>query len=127
MRRIDYVPLLDKVGSKLSGWKGKLMIKAARAQLVNSVMTAVVTFYATILPLLKWLIKKIDKIRWNFFWKGDDGPGNKGGICLIKWSLVCKPKELGGSEFMTSTALVERFADGGSSTVGWMNRNHGRG
>jgi exonuclease III len=40
---------------------------------------------------------------------------------------VCKPKELGGSEFMTSTALVERFADGGSSTVGWMNRNHGRG
>jgi hypothetical protein len=56
------------------------MTKAAIAQLVNSVLTTVVT----ILPLPKWLIKKIDKIRRNFFWKGEDGQRNKGRICLVK-------------------------------------------
>jgi hypothetical protein len=89
--------------------------------LVNLVLTSVVTYHAIVFPLPKWLIKKIDKIRWNFFWKGQDDQGNKGGICLVKWSLVCKPKGLGGGwESTTSTALVECFASGGSGTAGLM-------
>jgi hypothetical protein len=48
-----------------------------------------------VIALLKWLIKKIDKIRHNFLWKGGDH-GNNGEICLVKWSMVCKPKDLGG-------------------------------
>jgi hypothetical protein len=46
-------------------------------------------------PAPKWLIKKIDKLRRNFFWKGEDVEGNKGGLCLVKWDIICKPKELG--------------------------------
>jgi hypothetical protein len=65
--KIDYMPLLDKVGVKLPRWKGKLMSKAARAQLVKSVLTSLVTYNATIFPLPKWLVKKIDKLRRNFF------------------------------------------------------------
>jgi hypothetical protein len=45
--------LLDKVGSKLLGWKGKLMTKAARAQLIKSVLTYVVTYHATVFDLPK--------------------------------------------------------------------------
>jgi hypothetical protein len=37
------------------------MSKAVRAQLVKSVLTAVVTYHATVFNLSKWLIKKIDK------------------------------------------------------------------
>jgi hypothetical protein len=66
------------------------MTKAARVQLMNSVLTSVVTYHATVIPLPKWLIKKINKIRRNFFWKGDD-QGNNGGICfgraLHQWWL----------------------------------------
>jgi hypothetical protein len=43
------------------------MSKAARAQLVKSVLTSLVTYNATIFPLPKWLVKKIDKLRRNFF------------------------------------------------------------
>jgi hypothetical protein len=67
LRKIDFLPLIDKVGTKPSSWKGKLMSKAARAQLVKSVSTAMVTYQATVFNLLKWLIKMIDKLRRNFF------------------------------------------------------------
>jgi hypothetical protein len=88
--------LLDKVEGKLPGWKGKLMTKAARAQLVKSVITSIVTYHAMVFPLPKWLIKKIDKLRRNFFWKGEEVKGNKGGMCLVKWDIVYRQKELGG-------------------------------
>jgi hypothetical protein len=35
LRKVGYMPLLDKIGGKLQSWKGKLMTKAARAQLVK--------------------------------------------------------------------------------------------
>jgi hypothetical protein len=70
--------LLDKVGGILPGWKGKLMTKATRAQLVKSVPTTIVTYHTIVFPLPKWLIKKIDKLRRNFFWKVEEGEGNKG-------------------------------------------------
>jgi hypothetical protein len=74
------MPLIDKVGGKLPSWKGKLMLKATRAQLVKSVITSVVTYHATVFDLPKWLIKKVDKLRRNFFWKGEDSEGNSEGV-----------------------------------------------
>jgi hypothetical protein len=85
LRRVDYVPLLDKVGGKLPGWKGKLMNKAARAQLFKTVLTSIVTYHATVFPLPKWLIKKINKLIRSFLWKGEEGEDNKGGVCLVNW------------------------------------------
>jgi hypothetical protein len=46
------------------------MTKVTRAQLVNSVLTSIVTYHVTVFALPKCLIKKIDKLRRNFLWKG---------------------------------------------------------
>jgi hypothetical protein len=70
LRRNDFLPFTKKVGAKLPRWKGKLMSKAARVQLMKSVLSAVVTYYVTVFGLPKWLIKKIDKLRRNFFLEG---------------------------------------------------------
>jgi hypothetical protein len=45
--KVDFMPLLDKIGSKLPSWKGKLMTKAAR------VVAQVVTYHATVFSLPK--------------------------------------------------------------------------
>jgi hypothetical protein len=92
LRKIDFLPLIDK----LPTWKGKFMSKAARTQLIKSVLTVVVTYRATVFNILKWLIKKIDKLRRKFYCKGKDTQGNKGDACLVKWDVVCRQKDEGG-------------------------------
>jgi hypothetical protein len=72
------------------------MSKAIRAQLVKPILTVVVTYHVTVFNLSKWLIKNIDKLRRNFYWKGEDIQGNKGGTRLVKWNIVCRPKDHGG-------------------------------
>jgi hypothetical protein len=44
--------------------------------------------------LKKWSIKKLDKIRRGFLWKGSEE--EKGGHCLVHWAKVQKPKQLVG-------------------------------
>jgi hypothetical protein len=59
--------LLDKISGKLSSAKGKLMTKAARAQLIKPVLTSMVTYHAIVFNLPNWLFKKINKLRRNLF------------------------------------------------------------
>jgi hypothetical protein len=65
-RRVDCQLFLDKVASKLKPWKGKLMSRTGRLALINSVLTATMTYFLTVFDPPKWLIKKTDKIRQNF-------------------------------------------------------------
>jgi hypothetical protein len=46
------------------------------------------------LDLPAWVIKAIDRIRRNFLWQGRKE--GKGGHCLLAWSNVTRPKEMGG-------------------------------
>uniref|UniRef100_A0A0A9B1K8 Reverse transcriptase zinc-binding domain-containing protein n=1 Tax=Arundo donax TaxID=35708 RepID=A0A0A9B1K8_ARUDO len=41
-----------------------------------------------------WVLKAIDKIRRAFLWKGREQV--QGGHCLVAWTKVCQPLELGG-------------------------------
>lgn len=94
LRRVDVQPLIDKVASRLPTWKGRLLNKAGRLTLVNTVLSAIPTYFLTVFAPKKWTIKQIDKIRRNFLWKGADEAN--GGHCLVRWINVMKPKKLGG-------------------------------
>jgi hypothetical protein len=82
VRKVDIQPLMDKVGARLAAWKGKFN-RAGRLKLINSVLTSIPTYYLTVFKLQKWAIKKIDKLRRSFLWKG--APDANGGHCLVKW------------------------------------------
>jgi hypothetical protein len=92
--------------------------------MVKSVLTSVVAYHATVFDLPKWLIKKIDKFKRNFFWKGEEGKGNNDRICLVKWGMVCIPKELGGLKIMDLIALGELFARDGFGTTRHTTPSH---
>jgi len=93
-RRVDEQALIDKIGARLPGWKGRLLTRAGRLTLINSVLTSIPVYHMTVFPLSKWAIKRIDRIRRNFLWKG--ASDTRHGSCLVNWRRVNRAKKLGG-------------------------------
>jgi mannosylglycoprotein endo-beta-mannosidase len=94
LRRVDFQPLLDKIGGRLAGWKGRFLNKAGRLKLVNMVLTSIPAYFLSVFILKKWAIKRIDRIRRSFLWRGT-AEANRG-HCLVRWAKVMRPKSFGG-------------------------------
>jgi hypothetical protein len=58
------------------------------------VLTSIPIYFLTAFAPKKWTVKRLDKIRRGFLWKGDES--TSGGHCLVSWKNVKKPKKLGG-------------------------------
>jgi len=89
LRREAEQVLIDKIGAKLPGWKGKLLTKSGRLTLVQSVLSAIPSYHMIAFPLSR-AIKCIDRIRRNFLWKGVDDA--RRGHCPVNWTRVCSSK-----------------------------------
>lgn len=85
LRKIDFLPLIDKIGSRLPGWKGRFFTSAGRQALVSSVLSAMPTHHLTVLQAPKWVFKRIDRFRRSFLWKGEDPDHSNPGDSLINW------------------------------------------
>ena len=94
LRRVDIQPIIDKIGARLATWKGKLLNRAGRLRLINTVLTSLPMYHLTVFRLQKWAIKKIDKMRRGFLWKGTEEA--QGGHCLVQWARCLRPKNFGG-------------------------------
>lgn len=94
LRRVDIQPLIDKVANRIPTWKGRFLNKAGRLKILNTALSSIPTYFLTIFAPTKWGIKRIDKYRWGFLWKGSEDA--QGGHCLVCWDKVQRPKKLGG-------------------------------
>jgi hypothetical protein len=54
LRKIEFVPLLDKIGGKILGWKGRFFTLAGRNTLVKSVLSAMPVFHLTAVQTPKY-------------------------------------------------------------------------
>jgi hypothetical protein len=106
LRKIDVQPLLEKIGARIPGWKGRFLTTAGRETLVKTVLSAQPIYHMTAFPELKWLIRKIDRIRRSFLWRGETPDKVYGGHSLVNWPTTCLPKVKGGLGILD----LERFA-----------------
>jgi hypothetical protein len=96
LRKIEVQPLIDKIGARLPGWKGRFLSSSGRETLVKTVLSAVPIYHLTVFQAQKWMIKKIDQIRRSFLWRGETPDRVCSGHSLLNWPTTCSPKSKGG-------------------------------
>ena len=81
--------VISKVAKRLDGWKRTFLSKGERLALIESVLSAIPTYFLSLFRMSSGVIKKLEKIIRNFLWKGADGDG---GHHLVPWKMVVRPK-----------------------------------
>lgn len=87
-------PSFEKMQRRLAGWRGKLISRGGRLQLINSVLSVIPVYFMNCFRLPKWVLNQIDKIRRVFLWASSQSVQNP--MSLVNWQMVCLPKCSGG-------------------------------
>lgn len=85
--------ILEKLKTRLSGWKTKHLSLAGRTTLIQSVTSTIPSYNMQIMELPRRFCDEVDKINRNFLW-GDRNNHKK--VHLLNWDKVCRTKEAGG-------------------------------
>ena len=89
-----WMPLLDKLKAKIMAWGETWLNKARKLILINSVLTSLHIYQASILLAPKGIVKDIDILLRKILWEGGRNEGRK--MHLISWDKVKAPKREGG-------------------------------
>jgi hypothetical protein len=87
---------MDRIWTKLKGWKEKNLSFEGRSVLIKSVAQAIPTYIMSCFLLPKGVCDKIERAVCNFWW-GNFGSSRK--ILWIKKERIFKPKQDGGMGF----------------------------
>lgn len=88
MSKQDYVPLVERVRSKISTCR--FLFYAGRLQLITHVLMSIVNFWAAVFRLPSKCMKEIEQLCASFLWYG---PVLK---TKVAWRDISKPKNEGG-------------------------------
>ena len=85
--------ILDKVQSKLAGWKSRLLSKAGRLVLAKSAATPIAEYYMQCHSLPTKVYDSIDEMMRDFI-RGSMEERRR--MHMVRWSTVTLPKDLKG-------------------------------
>ncbi|PNY04054.1 ribonuclease H, partial [Trifolium pratense] len=89
MRNSDFSFIMDRINNRLNGWKSKLLSRAGRVTLAQSVISAMPIYTMQNLWIPQGVCDKIDASVRQFIW------GNN--HChWVKWDTVTQPRSKGG-------------------------------
>ncbi|CAA7022190.1 unnamed protein product [Microthlaspi erraticum] len=104
--------ILERMSSRLTGWKGKCLNLAGRITLTRGVLSTIPVHTMSIISLPKSTLEKIDQISRSFIWGSTQEQRKQH---LLAWSKVCKPKNEGGLGIRSATAMNKALL----AKVGW--------
>ena len=90
----DWTLVLGKLTTKLDTWKAKYLSIGGPLTLLNSILSAIPTYFLTVLHLPKKVELEIDRICRHFLWKSKST--SQAGFHLVKWQNICRNKEQDG-------------------------------
>ena len=85
--------VITKVSKRLDGWKRAFLSKGGKLTPIESVLSAIPTYFLSMFRVPVGVSKELEKIMRDFLWKGIDGDG---GDHLVSWKVVCRAKIKGG-------------------------------
>ena len=103
----EFSPMLTTIENRLSV-VSKFLSYHGRQPLVNSVMTALPTFYMCTLQLPPQIVNQIDGYRKKCLWSG--GEINRKGNCLVAWEAACRSKKEGALASLISKPRTLLFS-----------------
>ncbi|XP_039118050.1 uncharacterized protein LOC120253914 [Dioscorea cayenensis subsp. rotundata] len=86
--------LIVKIEGDFPLGKCNISSLGGRLTLVNSVLSAIPTYWMSLFRLPCWVIKKINRIRRDFLWSGPDIDHPK--VRLIGWKNLCRSRDQRG-------------------------------
>ncbi|GJX74958.1 RNA-directed DNA polymerase, eukaryota [Tanacetum coccineum] len=92
-RKQAWKEVVDKVLSRLSRWKMKILSIGGRLTLLKPVLGSMPIFHMSIFMVPSSILKSLESIRSRFF-NGQDPKSNK--ASWVKWNKVLTPKDKGG-------------------------------
>nr|XP_043639239.1 uncharacterized protein LOC122610308 [Erigeron canadensis] len=123
----DCKVLVERMEARISDWKNKSLSFARRLQLINSVLSSLHIYWASVFILPASIINDLEKKMRSFLWC--QGPMSKG-KAKVSWKDCCLPKNEGGlgSEWGWRKMLLMRdaicphikyYMGNGHSTSAW--------
>lgn len=103
----DYEPLIDKIRTRMLSWTNKSLSYAGRLQLLNSVISSIVSFWSSAFILPMACLDTIESLCSAFLWSGDPLQTHK---AKVKWEDLCYPKSEGGMGIRRLRDTVRVFA-----------------
>jgi hypothetical protein len=89
----DFLPFLNRIERRMLGLN-RLLSYQGKLILVNSILSALPTFYMCSLKMPISILDQADKCRKHSFW--NRGDVNRKGGCLVAWKKATRPKNQGG-------------------------------
>lgn len=88
----DFDDILQKVRDRFDGWKTKVLSRAARLTLAQSMLSNMGAFHMQLQRLPRRVHKEFDKAIKSCVW-GSTATCKK--IHLLNWDVLCSPKSVG--------------------------------
>ena len=112
LRMQDWHPVIEKVETRLEGWRARQLSRGGHLVLLKAVLVAIPTYFMTIFRMPVGVRRRLEQMMRGFFWLGSR-PEESRGVALVEWETVCRPVDQGGlgvwQLLHTNTTLLSKW------------------